>query len=60
MEKHDAIEQIGKFTLRDEGMTIASGKIVKYKPAKVAEVVQIQEDKKEEQTGEQIEEQKVA
>ena len=46
LEKHDAIEQMGKFTLRDEGMTIASGKILKYKPAKVVEVVQV--EKKEE------------
>lgn len=37
---------MGKFTLRDEGMTIASGRIVKYKPAKVVEVIQV--EKKEE------------
>jgi translation elongation factor EF-1alpha len=26
---------MGRFTLRDEGKTIAVGKILKYKPAKV-------------------------
>jgi peptide chain release factor subunit 3 len=32
-EKFDTIEQMGRFTLRDDGKTIALGKIVKYKPA---------------------------
>jgi hypothetical protein len=27
---------MGRFTLRDEGKTIALGKILKYKPVKVA------------------------
>jgi len=26
---------MGRFTLRDEGMTIGSGKVLKYKPAKI-------------------------
>jgi len=34
IEKFDTIEQMGRFTLRDEGKTIAVGKIGKYKPAK--------------------------
>lgn len=36
IEKHDTIPQMGRFTLRDEGKTIALGKILKYKPVKVA------------------------
>lgn len=35
LEKYEAIPQLGKFTLRDQGKTIAIGKILKYKPAKV-------------------------
>jgi peptide chain release factor subunit 3 len=35
LEKHDALEIMGRFTLRDEGMTIALGKVLKYKPIKV-------------------------
>jgi hypothetical protein len=35
IEKHDQIPQMGRFTLRDEGKTIAVGKILKYKPVKV-------------------------
>lgn len=35
MEKYDVIPQLGRFTLRDQGKTIAIGKILKYKPAKV-------------------------
>ena len=33
LEKHDVLPQLGRFTLRDEGRTIAVGKILKYKPA---------------------------
>jgi peptide chain release factor subunit 3 len=33
LEKHEMIEQMGRFTLRDEGKTIAIGKVLKYKPA---------------------------
>jgi peptide chain release factor subunit 3 len=32
IEKFDTIPQLGRFTLRDEGKTIAAGKIIKYKP----------------------------
>lgn len=35
MEKFDVLPQLGRFTLRDEGRTIAVGKILKYKPHKV-------------------------
>jgi peptide chain release factor subunit 3 len=34
LEKHDTVPQLGNFTLRDEGHTIAVGKVLKYKPAK--------------------------
>lgn len=33
LEKHEFIEHMGRFTLRDEGKTIALGKVLKYKPA---------------------------
>lgn len=33
LEKYDFIEHMGRFTLRDEGKTIALGKVLKYKPA---------------------------
>jgi peptide chain release factor subunit 3 len=36
LEKHDTIAQMGRFTLRDEGKTIALGKVLKYKPAKIS------------------------
>jgi len=36
LEKHDYLPQMGRFTLRDEGKTIALGRVLKYKPAKVA------------------------
>ena len=32
MEKIEIIPQLGRFTLRDEGKTIAVGKVLKYKP----------------------------
>jgi peptide chain release factor subunit 3 len=32
IEKFETIPQLGRFTLRDEGKTIAAGKILKYKP----------------------------
>lgn len=35
LEKHDTMPQMGRFTLRDEGKTIALGKVIKYKPVKV-------------------------
>ena len=33
LEKSDTMPQLGRFTLRDEGRTIAVGKVLKYKPA---------------------------
>ena len=35
IEKHETNVQMGRFTLRDEGRTIALGKVIKYKPAKL-------------------------
>jgi peptide chain release factor subunit 3 len=35
LEKYESSGILGRFTLRDEGKTIALGKILKYKPAKV-------------------------
>lgn len=32
LEKFDSIQQMGRFTLRDEGKTICVGKVLKYKP----------------------------
>ena len=32
LEKFSVIQQMGRFTLRDEGKTIAVGKVLKYKP----------------------------
>lgn len=32
LEKFESIQQMGRFTLRDEGRTIAVGKVMKYKP----------------------------
>jgi len=32
LEKFETIQQMGRFTLRDEGKTISVGKILKYKP----------------------------
>ena len=34
IEKFDTVPQMGRFTLRDEGKTIALGKVLKYKPLK--------------------------
>jgi len=33
LEKFDVLPQLGRFTLRDEGRTIALGRVLKYKPA---------------------------
>ena len=41
IEKYDTIPHMGRFTLRDEGKTIALGKIIKYKPAKMVEKVAV-------------------
>lgn len=35
LEKFDVVPELGRFTLRDEGKTIAIGKILRYKPYKV-------------------------
>lgn len=35
LEKFENIPQLGRFTLRDEGKTIAVGRVLKYKPHKV-------------------------
>lgn len=34
-DKYDVLPQLGRFTLRDEGRTIAVGRITRYKPHKV-------------------------
>lgn len=39
MEKYEVLPQMGRFTLRDEGRTIAVGKILKYKPHKVLSTI---------------------
>jgi len=41
MEKFENLPQLGRFTLRDEGRTIAVGKITKYKPHKVVSSIQV-------------------
>ncbi len=35
LEKNEVLPQMGRFTLRDEGKTIAVGKVLKYKPVKI-------------------------
>jgi peptide chain release factor subunit 3 len=35
LEKFDVVPELGRFTLRDEGKTIAVGRVVRYKPYKV-------------------------
>ena len=35
LEKFDFVPELGHFTLRDEGKTIAVGKVLRYKPHKV-------------------------
>ena len=35
IEKYETLQSMGRFTLRDEGKTIAIGKILKYKPAQI-------------------------
>ena len=41
MEKFEVLPQMGRFTLRDEGRTIAVGKITKYKPHKIVSSIQV-------------------
>ena len=59
LEKHETNVQLGRFTLRDEGRTIAVGKVLRYKPAKKKEedVKVVEEVKQEvdEEKGEQLE-----
>jgi peptide chain release factor subunit 3 len=50
MEKYDVFPQLGRFTLRDEGRTIAVGKILKYKPHKVHSSIQVAGDKNQQET----------
>eukprot|EP00347_Sterkiella_histriomuscorum_P000426 403375909 len=35
LEKFDFLPQMGRFTIRDEGKTIAVGKVLRYKPVKI-------------------------
>ena len=35
LEKFDFVPELGRFTLRDEGKTIAVGKVLRYKPHKI-------------------------
>ena len=44
IEKFETIPQLGRFTLRDEGKTIAAGKILKYKPHTVVPSVKVSSD----------------
>lgn len=45
LEKSDTMKHLGRFTLRDEGRTIALGVVVKYKPARVMpQVAAVSED----------------
>ena len=39
LEKIDVLPQLGRFTLRDEGRTIALGKVLRYKPTKITTFV---------------------
>ena len=32
IEKHETLERLGTFILRDQGKTIGIGKVLKYKP----------------------------
>jgi len=36
LEKFETLNNLGRFTLRDEGITIASGEVLKVKPAQVS------------------------
>lgn len=50
LEKFEFMPQMGRFTLRDEGKTIAVGKVLKYKPAKDAGAATAAGAKKAEET----------
>ena len=41
LEKYEFIEHMGRFTLRDEGKTIALGKVLRYKPAVIKKVEEL-------------------
>ena len=41
IEKFETIPQLGRFTLRDEGKTIAAGKILKYKPHTIPTLIPV-------------------
>ena len=41
LEKHDFLPQMGRFTLRDEGRTIAVGKVLRYKPTKLNNAITV-------------------
>ena len=41
MKESSTIPKLGRFTLRDEGRTIAAGRILKYKPHKVDSSIQV-------------------
>ena len=45
LEKYDFIEHMGRFTLRDEGRTIAMGKVLRYKPAVIKKTEDDAEEK---------------
>jgi len=34
LEKYDVLPNLGRFTIRDESLTIGTGKVLKYKPIK--------------------------
>ena len=55
VEKYDSIPYFARFTLRDEGKTIAAGKILKYKPLNSAPKLKVVL-----QVGEPAEESKVS
>ena len=46
IEKHETLERLGTFILRDQGKTIGIGKVLKYKPLRE---VASEEKKKEEE-----------
>jgi peptide chain release factor subunit 3 len=45
LEKYEFIEHMGRFTLRDEGKTIALGKVLRYKPCTVRKMEDDSEEK---------------
>lgn len=45
LEKYEFIEHMGRFTLRDEGKTIALGKVLRYKPASIKKAEDDSEEK---------------